>query len=99
MEIEDANGNQIATVKKALITPLRERWVAKIGDGPDLDIQGNVLDHEYTIESGRNKIAEVSKRWFRLSDIYGVEIESGQNDALVLAITVAIDEIAHGGMV
>jgi uncharacterized protein YxjI len=98
MEIEDTNGNTIAVVKKALITPLRERWVAKIGNGPDLEIQGNILAHEYTIEEGRNKIAEVSKRWFRLSDVYGVEIEPGQNDVVILAVTVAVDMMAHGAM-
>ena len=95
MEIEDANGQQLAMVKKALITPVRERFVAKIGNGPDLDIQGNFLDHEYTIEEGRNKIAEISKKWFRLRDTYGVEIEPGQNDILILAITVAVDMMAH----
>jgi uncharacterized protein YxjI len=95
MEIEGPNGEQLAMVKKALISPLRDRWVVKIGDGPDLDVQGNILDHEYTIEAGRNKLAEVSKRWFRLRDTYGVEIEPGQHDVLILAATVAIDMMAH----
>jgi uncharacterized protein YxjI len=95
MEIESPDGERLAMVKKALITPLRDRWVAKIGDGPDLDVQGNILDHEYKIEEGRNKIAEVSKKWFRLRDTYGVEIEPGQEDILLLAITVAIDMMAH----
>ena len=95
MEIEGPNGEQLAMVKKALISPVRERWVAKIGNGPDLDVQGNILDHEYTIEEGRNKIAEISKKWFRLRDTYGVEIEPGQNDILILAITVAVDMMAH----
>src|SRR6476620_8261237 len=53
MEIEDADGNRIAMVKKALISPLRDRWAGTIGDGPDLDVQGNVLDHEYTFTDGR----------------------------------------------
>lgn len=97
MEIEGPGGEQVAMVKKALITPLRERWVVKIGHGPDLDVQGNILDHEYTIEEGRNKIAEVSKKWFRLADSYGVEIEPGQNDILILAVTVAIDMMTHEG--
>ncbi len=95
MEIEDANGQQMAMVKKAMITPLRERFVAKIGNGPDLEVQGNLLDHEYTIGEGRDKIAEVSKKWFRVRDTYGVEIEPGQNDILILAITVAIDMMTH----
>ena len=84
-------------VKKALIAPLRERWTAKIGDGPDLDVQGNILDHEYTIEEGRTKVAEVSKKWFRLADTYGVEIAPGQDEALILAITVCVDMMAHEG--
>jgi uncharacterized protein YxjI len=97
MEIEDPGGQRIAMVKKALITPLRERWVVKVGDGPDLDVQGNILDHEYTIGEGRDKIAEVSKKWFRIADTYGVQIEQGQNDVLILAVTVAIDQMAHAG--
>ena len=84
-------------VKKALITPLRDRWTVKIKGGPDLDVQGNILDHEYTIGEGRDAVAEVSKRWFRVADTYGVEIRPGQDDALVLAVTTAIDMMAHPG--
>jgi uncharacterized protein YxjI len=95
MEIEDASGRQVGMVKKALITPIRDRWVVKIKNGPDLDVQGNILDHEYRIGEGRDKVAEVSKKWFRLRDTYGVEIEAGQDDAVILMICVAIDEMAH----
>jgi len=97
MEIEGPNGEQLAMVKKALITPLRERWTVKIKGGPDLDVQGNILDHEYTIEEGRRKVAEVSKKWFRLRDSYGVEIAPGEDDLIILAVTVCVDEMAHGG--
>ena len=91
MEIEGPNGETLATVKKALITPVRDRWTVKVGNGPDLDIQGNIVDHEYRIEQGRDKVAEVSKKWFRVRDTYGVEIAPGQDDILILAATVAID--------
>ena len=97
MAIEDGQGNEVARVKKALITPLHDRWAVKIGDGPDLDVQGNILDHEYHIGEGRDKVAEVSKKWFRVRDTYGVAIDPGQNDALILAITVAIDMMGHSG--
>jgi uncharacterized protein YxjI len=97
MEIEGPRGERMAMVKKALITPLRDRWTVKIGGGPDLDVQGNLLDHEYHIGEGRDKVAEVSKKWFRIRDTYGVAIDPGQNDVLILAITVAIDMMAHPG--
>ena len=94
MEIEGPNGEKLATVKKALITPLRDRWTVKVKDGPDLDVQGNILDHEYHIGEGRTKVAEVSQKWFRIRDTYGVEIAPGQDDLLILAITVAIDQMS-----
>ena len=97
MAIEDGNGNKIAEVKKALITPLRDRWTVKIRSGPDLEVQGNILDHEYEIKEGRRKIAQVSKKWFRVRDTYGVEIAPDQEDVVVLAVTVALDNMAHSG--
>ena len=87
----------LAMVKKAIITPVRDRWTVKIGDRPDLDVQGNILDHEYEIEEGRTKVTEVSKKWFRVRDTYGVEVAPGQKDVLILAATVAIDMMAHEG--
>ena len=97
MEIEGPHGEQLGMVKKALITPVRERWVVKIKGGPDLEVKGNILDHEYSIGEGRDKVAEVSKKWFRLRDSYGVSIDPGQDDVLILAVAVCIDEMAHGG--
>ncbi len=95
MEIDDANGKEMAVIRKALISPLRDRWGVKVRNAPDLDIQGNILDHEYAIKQGRQRIAEVSKKWFRLTDTYGIEIAEGQNDVLLLAIAVAMDAMTH----
>lgn len=91
MKIEGPGGETLAVVKKAIITPVRDRWTVKIGGGPDVEVQGSILDHEYNIGQGRDLVAEVSKKWFRVRDTYGVSIRPGHNDALVLAITVAID--------
>ena len=95
MEVEDAQGHNVAMVKKALISPVRDRFTVKIKNGPDLEVKGNILDHEYSIGEGRDKVAEVSKKWFRLRDTYGVEIEPGQDDIVILAVTVCIDQMAH----
>ena len=97
MEIEGPGGETLASVKKALINPLRDRWTVRVHDGPDLAVQGNVLDHEYAIGEGRDRVAQVSKRWFRATDTYGVEIDPGQDDVLILAVTAAIDAMAHPG--
>jgi uncharacterized protein YxjI len=95
MEIEGPNGENLATVKKAMITPVRDRFTVKIKNGPDLEVKGNILDHEYTIGEGRDKVAEVSKKWFRVRDSYGVSIDPGQDDIVILAVAVCIDQMAH----
>jgi uncharacterized protein YxjI len=95
MEIEGPDGNRIAIVRKAMITPLRERWIVKLEDGPDLHVQGNIVDHEYQIERDGAKIAEVSKQWFRVRDTYGVEVAPGENDILILATAAVLDTMAH----
>jgi uncharacterized protein YxjI len=97
MEIEDADGHRLAMVKKALISPFRDRWSVQIEDGPDLEIQGNILDHEYTFRDGHTDVASVSKKWFRVADTYGVEIAPGQNTVVVLAATVALEMMVHEG--
>jgi uncharacterized protein YxjI len=97
MEIEDSGGDTVATVKKALITPLRERFDVKVENGDDLTVKGNIVDHEYKIERDGDKVAEVSKKWFRVADTYGVEIDPGQDPALILAVTVVVDSMTHQG--
>ena len=94
MEIE-RDGDTVATIKKALVSPLRDRFSIDLKDGGDLSAKGNIVDHEYEIERDGEKVAEVSKRWFRVRDTYGVEIEPGQDDVLILALTACIDQMAH----
>jgi uncharacterized protein YxjI len=94
MEIE-RGGQTAATVRKALVSPLRDRFAIDVEGGEDMEAQGNVVDHEYKVERGGNTVAEVSKRWFRVRDTYGIEIAADQDDALILAITVCIDQMTH----
>lgn len=95
MNIEGPDGENIATVKKDLINVLRDHFTVKIKNGPDLDIKGNVFDFDYRIREGRRDVARVSKKLFRIKDTYGVEIQLGQNEILILAVTVALDMMAH----
>jgi uncharacterized protein YxjI len=96
MEIE-RDGETVAKVHKALITPLRERYVVELADGAELSAKGNIVDHEYEVERDGEKVAAVSKRWFRVRDTYGIDVFPGENDALILAATICIDEMSRRG--
>ena len=94
MEIE-RGGQTVATVKKALVSPLRDRFAIAVEDAEDMEAKGNIVDHEYKIERSGDKVAEVSKKWFRVRDTYGIEIAPDQDDTLILAVTVCIDQMTH----
>jgi uncharacterized protein YxjI len=95
MEIE-RDGRTVATIKKALVSPLRDRYSISVEDGEDMEAKGNIVDHEFKVERGGDKVAEISKRWFRVRDTYGIEIAPDQDDALILACTVCIDQMGRG---
>lgn len=88
-------GDREAKVKKRLIG-IRDRFNVDFDEGDDYTATGNFFEHEYRIEREGEKVAEVSKKWFRVRDTYGVEIEGEQNVPLILAVTVCIDAMAEG---
>lgn len=91
----ERDGEAVATVRKALISPLRERFKVELAAGSEYDVHGSIVDHEYSFEREGREVASVSKRWFRVRDTYGVEVAPGEDDVLVLAATVAIDQMTH----
>jgi uncharacterized protein YxjI len=91
----ERDGKTIATVHKALVG-FRDRFQIEVEDGPDMKAKGNILDHEYEIKRDGDMVAKVSKKWFRIRDTYGIEVADGEDAPLVLALTVAIDQMGRG---
>jgi uncharacterized protein YxjI len=94
MNIE-RDGQVHATVKKALFTILRQHYTIEVRGGPVFEAQGNITDHEYDIRSDGQTVASISKRWFTVRDTYGVAISPGQDEVLLLAGAVCIDEMSE----
>ncbi len=72
-----------------------DRFHVDVHGGDDLKVHGNIVDHEYEIERDGDTVARISKKWFRVRDTYGVEIDPGDDVVLMLAVTVAVDALAH----
>jgi uncharacterized protein YxjI len=90
----ERQGEELATVSKAMLTPLRDKFKVQLARGGVLEAKGNLTDHEFTVEwENGTPMAEVSKRWFSVRDTYGVSVHDGQDAVLALAITMCIDAI------
>jgi uncharacterized protein YxjI len=92
MEIENGNG-LIATVRPAFFSPIKHRYNIDLADGSRLEAIGNFVDKDWELTDGRQVVGRISRQWFRIRDTYGVEVEPGMDDALVIAIAVCIDRI------
>ncbi len=89
-EIEIA-GKDAAQVVKHLFTPFRDKYTIDIPGPDDLEMSGNLFDHDFVVRRGGNIVATVSKAWLTVRDTYGVEIAPGEDDLLLLASILALD--------
>jgi uncharacterized protein YxjI len=88
-------GELRAVVKKELFTFFNCRFTVDVPGPDDLEAEGDFLDHEYEFRRGGRSVAKVSKAWFSWTDTYGVEIDGGEDDVLILASTVVVDMACH----
>ena len=84
-------GEKAAEVKKKLFTPFRDKFTIDVPGPDDLEMKGDLLDHEYKIELGGDEVAEVSKRWLTIRDTYAVEIAAGIDPLLIIGSVLALD--------
>ena len=91
----EREGRVFAEVRKHLFTLLRCKFTVDVPGPDDLEARGDFIDREYSIERHGRRIAEVSKRWFSWTDTYGVDIDAGEDDVLILATAVVIDMVCH----
>jgi len=89
------SGDVAAVVKKSLFTFFRCEFTVDVPGPDDLVAEGNFLDREYSFTKHGNLVAAVSKKWFRLTDTYGIEVAPGEDDVLILCAAVVIDLCCH----
>jgi uncharacterized protein YxjI len=84
-------GEKAAEVRKQLFTPFRDKFTIDVPGPDDLEMKGNLLDHEYVIEQSGAEVAAVSKRWLTIRDTYAVRIADGVEPLLVIGAVLALD--------
>jgi uncharacterized protein YxjI len=80
-----------AQVRKHFFTPFRDRFTIDVPGPDDLEVAGDLFDHEFSISRGGREVASVSKRWLSLHDSYAVRVVDDEDHLLVLASVLALD--------
>jgi uncharacterized protein YxjI len=85
------DGKDVAEVRRHLFTPFGERFTIDVRGAGDMQISGDLLSHEFTIQRDGHTVATVSKRWLSMTATYGVEVAPSEDDVLILASVLALD--------
>jgi len=88
-------GTLAAVVKKKIFTLFRAVFTIDVPGPDDLTAEGNFFDHEYTFSRGARTVARVSKAYFSWTDSYGIDVSAGEDDILIIAAAVVIDQCSH----
>jgi uncharacterized protein YxjI len=85
------DGKNVAEVRKHLLTPFGERFTIAVHGAGDMEIDGDLFSHEFTIDRDGHTVATISKRWLSMTASYAVEVAPGEDDLLILASVLALD--------
>jgi uncharacterized protein YxjI len=91
----DRPGHGEVTIAKANFMPVQETWRVQGTELGDLDVNGNLVDHEYAVTApDGSTVGQASRAWVTIRDTYGVTVD-GVDPVVVLAAALAIDVIEH----
>ncbi len=88
------NGERLAVVSRSLVKIFRDKFQVDVPGPDDFEVQGDFLSREYTFRRQGEVVAQVSRRWFSITDTYGVDIREGEDEVLILASAIIIDRIS-----
>jgi uncharacterized protein YxjI len=91
MEIFDASGATVASLKAKMFSPIKSRMTMTMADGSTWEVEGTLMEKNYTINSGGAPVAQISQKWVTVRDKYTVDFVSSLDPGLVMAVIWAID--------
>jgi len=86
-------GKPSATISRRFFSPIFDRLKIDLPGWDDIEVRGDLFDHEYTFYRGGRVVAQASKRWIALVDSYGLDIDDDEDAVLIIASAVVIDEM------
>jgi uncharacterized protein YxjI len=83
----------VATIQKALLTLLGDRFTITMATGDDLAVSGDFINREFTVTRAGTDVIVASRKWLTVRDSYGVRVAPEFDPPLALAIVVALEQM------
>jgi len=89
--ISTAAGDEVATLKAKAFSPIKTHMHLEAVSGESWDIEGELLEKDYTITAAGKPVVNISQKWVTVRDSYSLDILDGIDPALALAVMWSID--------
>ncbi|MET8407773.1 LURP-one-related family protein [Streptomyces sp. NPDC005195] len=92
----ERDGETLATIRRKRLSLLRNHYRVALVDGSELDVSGKILDREFGVDYDGELLAQISRRWLRVRETYGVDVVRDDADtALLIAVAVCVIHLAE----
>ncbi|MGB8020583.1 MAG: LURP-one-related family protein [Candidatus Nanopelagicales bacterium] len=91
MEISSADGSKVAELKAKAFSIVKDRMTMSMADGSTWQVQGTLMEKNYSITSDGQPIATITQKWLTMRDKYTVDYVNSLDPGLVMAVVWAID--------
>ena len=85
----EMDGREVAVIRKKF-TFLKPVYTI---EGPDWEVQGDFLGHDYTITEKGNPIVSIHKKWMAWGDTFELDVADESREVLAVAVVLAIDAV------
>jgi uncharacterized protein YxjI len=96
MTISTVDGVQVAELKAKMLSPVKNQSTLTMSDGGTWQVQGTLLEKNYSISSEGQPLATISQSWVSVRDKYTVDYLDSLDLGLVMAVVWAIDRWVEG---
>ena len=73
------------------LSVLRPSWSLSVPGQEDMELKGNLVQHDFALRRGSAVVATISRAWVSMTAAYGVDVTPGENDLLVLCSVLALE--------
>jgi len=85
-------GRADVVIRKSNFSPIRESWRVEGAEECDIELQGDAINDEFTVEKDGQAVGTTTRRWISVADAYAVQVV-GMDPVLAVAASVGIDFI------
>jgi uncharacterized protein YxjI len=91
MTITDAAGTEVASLKAKMFSPIKSRMTLQVASGEPWELEGSLLEKNYSISAGGRPVVEITQKWVTIRDTYTLDVVDGVDPGLALAVLWAVD--------